>query len=193
MSLVTLMEGLAAARIRVVLVGGMAVRVHGVQRVTDDVDVCYDTGFLNERALVSLLRDWNAYPRDVAPGRPFRLSRKDLSRNDTVRLQTVHGYLDLMREVPGAGRFGDIIAHADTLRLERGLVLPVINVDKLIRAKEHAGRAKDVEVLHELRALRALKLARESGLDDLDVAAKPPAPDASPAPRSPRPRGRDGR
>lgn len=45
MSLLALMEGLAVAKIRVVLVGGMAVRAHGVQRVTDDVDVCYDGGY----------------------------------------------------------------------------------------------------------------------------------------------------
>ena len=166
MSLLTLMEGLAEAKINVVLVGGMAVRAHGIERVTDDVGVCYDVGYLNERALVSLLRQWDAYPRGTVPGRPFRMSRKELTLNDTCRLQTVHGYLDLMREVPGVGTYRDIVAHADTLRFASGLALPVINVEKLIRAKEHAGRGKDDVVLHELRAVRALKLARESGLDD---------------------------
>lgn len=174
MSLLSLMEGLAA-KIRVVLVGGMAVRVHGVQRVTDDVDVCYDGGYLNERSLVSLLREWNAYPRDTAPGRPFRMSRKELQLHDTIHLQTTHGNLDLMREVPHIGRYEDVIAHADTLRFESGLVLPVINLEKLIRAKELAARPKDTEVLLELRALRALKRARESGLDDLGPESPPPA------------------
>lgn len=61
----------------------------------------------------------------------------------------------------------DVIVHADTLRFESGLVLPVINIEKLIRAKELSGRKKDTEVLHELRALRALKLAREGGLSEL--------------------------
>lgn len=176
MSLMTLMEGLAAANIRVVLVGGIAVRVHGVLRSTDDVDVCYDVGYLNAQALVSLLRGWNAYPRDAAPGRTFRMSLKQLSLNDTMRLTTVHGYLDLMREVPGIGKYGDIIAHADTFQLPSGLELPVINIEALIRAKELAGREKDKVVVHELRAARALKLARESGLDDL-APGKPSPPE----------------
>lgn len=193
MSLLTLMEGLAEAKIRVVLVGGMAVRVHGVLRSTDDVDVCYDGGYLNERALVSLLREWNAYPRGAAPGRPFRFSRKELSLNDTCRLQTVHGYLVLMREVPGVGTYGDIIAHADTFRMPGGLALPVISVEKLIRAKEFAGREKDEVVLLELRAVRALKLARESGLDDLQPGAGPSAPSTEPTPKRPAPKRGRGR
>lgn len=167
MTLLSLMEGLAAANVRVVVVGGMAVRAHGVPRVTDDVDICYDGGFLNERALVSLLRDWKAYPRNAGPGRPFRMSRKELRLNDTIHLQTVHGNLDLMREVPHIGRYQDVIAQAETIRLASGLALPVINLEKLIRAKELSARPKDTEVLHELRARRALKMAQESGLGDL--------------------------
>lgn len=191
------MEGLAEAKVRVVLVGGMAVRVHGVLRSTDDVDVCYDGGYLNERALMALMRDWNAYPRDRAPGRgqPFRMSRKELTLNDTIHLQTVHGNLDLMREVPNIGRYEDVIVHADTLRFESGLALPVINIEKLIRAKELSARKKDIEVLHELRAVRALKLAGESGLSELTP--EPPVADATPElprpPASPKRGGRDGR
>ena len=60
----------------------------------------------------------------------------ELSRNDTIHLQTVHGNLDLTREVPGVGRYPDLIAHADTMRFDSGLTMPVLNIEKLIRAKE---------------------------------------------------------
>jgi hypothetical protein len=62
MTLIALMTGLVEAKVRVVVVGGMAVRFHGVNRVTDAVAVCYDTSFWNERAMVNLLREWNARP-----------------------------------------------------------------------------------------------------------------------------------
>lgn len=93
-----------------------------------------------------------------------------------------------MREVPHIGRYPDVIAHADTLRFESGLVLPVINLEKLIRAKELSGRPKDTEVLLELRARRALALARASGLDDLG----PEPSDLTGPPDPPQRRNGDG-
>ena len=50
MSLMSTLEGLVAAGIKVVVVGGIAARVQGSTRVTDDIDVCYDTTASNERA-----------------------------------------------------------------------------------------------------------------------------------------------
>lgn len=161
MGLLDLMEGLVAADVQVVLVGGMAARAHGAQRVTDDVDVCYRTGYRNERKLVALLRSWDARPRELIPGRSFRLTRAHLAEHDTVRLRTTHGFLDIMRVVPGIGPYEDALAHCDTLTLPSGSTLPLLNLDKLIRAKEHANRGKDQEALRELRALRALRLQRQ--------------------------------
>jgi hypothetical protein len=40
-------------------------------------------------------------------------------------------------------------------------VLPVVSIEKLIRAKRHAGRGKDIEVAHELEAIKALKYEKE--------------------------------
>ena len=65
--------------------------------------------------------------------------------------------------------------------------MPVLNIEKLIRAKEYANRPKDIEVLHELRAVRALELDRERGLLDLapDVTPSMVEPDVKPlAPRT---------
>ena len=159
MALITMLEGLATANVRVIVVGGMAVRAHGVMRVTDDVDVCYETGYLNERALVRLLRSWHAYPRDAVPNKTFRLTRRSLALQDPMRLRTDHGYLDLLREVPHIGAYAEVATFADTLHLSNGIELPLINIDKLIRAKELANREKDREVLLALRAQRALRLA----------------------------------
>lgn len=187
MSLLDLMQGLAKSGVRVVLVGGMAARVHGATRVTDDVDVCYDPAASNVATLVALLREWNAYPRDMVPGRPFTLHRKHLAEHDTLRLVTRHGPLDIMRVVPGLGTYRDVIAQADSLRLANGLTLPVVSLEKLIRAKETAGRDKDSESLHELRALRALQRAEEMKRDAPED--EPPGHGVPPRTRPPRKRG----
>lgn len=181
MTLVALMEGLAAANIRAVVVGGMAVRLHGVNRVTDDVDVCYDTSVMNERALVTLLRAWQARPAGLAAGTPFTVTREALGRTDTTQWRTMHGDLDLMRVVPHIGTYRDLIAHADTVTLSSGLTLPLVNIEALIYAKERTGRPRDLDAAHELRARRALALAREVGLAD-DLLGEPPPPPAVPKP-----------
>jgi len=186
MSLLDLMQGLAESGVRVVLVGGMAARVHGAQRVTDDVDVCYDPAAQNITKLVNLLRGWDAYPRDMAPGRPYTLSRAHLAEHDTIRLVTRHGPIDVMRVVPGLGGYRDVVAHCDTMQISNGLTMPVINLEKLIRAKETASRGKDIEALHELRALRALTHAQH--LEDHTHGAEPAGP-ASPPPVSQRDAG----
>lgn len=202
MSLLGIIEGLAAAEVRFVLVGGLAARAHGVERVTDDVDICYDTGIFNERALVKLLQSWQAYPRDAASGLPYKLTRARLHERDTIRLQTVHGYIDIMREVPGVGPYRDVVAHADTMRLASGQAIPLISLDKLIRAKEVANRGKDHEVLHALRALRAARRLAELGLsvedgasdgvlgEESDVSRSSERPDDEPPAPNARKRGR---
>ena len=189
MTLIALMTGLVEAKVRVVVVGGMAVRFHGVNRVTDDVDVCYDTSFWNERALVNLLREWNARPAGGGRRRRFEMTREELRRHDTLQLQTIHGSLDVMREVPHLGVYRDLIAHADTVELAPGALIPTLNLESLIRSKEMGGREKDVEVVHQLRARRALLMSRDAGLDDIAVGRDPPPPIPGPVKR-PKRRGR---
>lgn len=78
-SLISIVEGFAEADLRVILVGGLAARIHGAAQLTEDTDFCYDTTAANEEDLVSLLSSWNAYPLDLAPGHPFRLTREQFT------------------------------------------------------------------------------------------------------------------
>ena len=156
MSLMSTLEGLVAAGIDVVVVGGIASRLQGATRVTDDVDVCYDTTASNERALVDLMNKWHAYPRNLGPGRPWKLTLKELRGTGTVRLNTVHGALNLMRAVKGLGTYKDIVTMAEILTLGSGATVPAANREQMIRAKNAAGRPKDLEDVRELEAAREL-------------------------------------
>lgn len=160
MSLMSTLEGLVAAGIDVVVVGGIASRVQGATRVTDDVDVCYDTTASNERALVDLMNKWHAYPRDMVPGRPYKLTLKELRATGppgTVRLNTAHGAVDLMRGVKGLGTYKDIAATTEIMTLGSGVTVPTANREQMIRAKIAAGRPKDLEDVRELEAARELR------------------------------------
>lgn len=72
-----------------------------------------------------------------------------------------------MRDVPYLGTYRDLIAHADSVELAPAIKIPTLNLESLIRSKELGGRKKDEEVVEQLRAVRALRLAREAGVEDI--------------------------
>jgi tellurite resistance protein len=63
------------------------------------------------------------------------------------------GSIDLIGEVPGLGRYDEVLAHAERMRLF-SRQFPVLSLDALITAKKATGRAKDMIAAQELEAIR---------------------------------------
>ncbi len=155
MSLLDLVEGLTAAGIRFIVAGGVAGTVHGSRRVTDDLDILYDTGPDNGQALAELLAAWHAYPRDVAPGLPFIMDVQTLRTTEVLTLTTDRGFLDIFATLKGVGTWSDALPGASRIDLGDAQVLS-LSLHQLILAKRAAGRPKDRDNLVELEALREL-------------------------------------
>jgi hypothetical protein len=64
---------LELARIRYVLVGGLAMVAHGSAHVTQDIDIGYSRDVMNMDALASALAPYHPQLRGVPPGLPFVL------------------------------------------------------------------------------------------------------------------------
>lgn len=155
MSLLELVAGLSRARIRFLIAGGVAGTIHGSRRVTDDLDILYDTSTENTARLADLLIGWHAYPRDIEPGLPFVPDARTLRAVEVLTLTTDAGFLDLFRSMAGVGDFAAALPGAITVDLPDGAV-SALSLDQLIAAKRAAGRPKDREHLIELEALRGL-------------------------------------
>ena len=155
MTLLDLVAGLLAARIEFIIVGGVAGVAHGSRRVTDDLDILYDTAPGNLERLGALLTRWHAYPREIESGLPFIPDARTLRNATILTLITDAGLLDLLQQVAGVGDFHAAEAEAVTIDLPAGAVR-VLSLDQLIRAKRATGRPKDREHLIELEALREL-------------------------------------
>ena len=65
MSLLGMIQGLNRAGIRYVVIGGVAATAHGSVRVTDDLDICFESSKENREKLAEVLRTWRAYLRKV--------------------------------------------------------------------------------------------------------------------------------
>jgi predicted nucleotidyltransferase len=155
MTLLDLVAGLNAAEIRFIIVGGVAATVHGSRRVTDDLDILFDTGLDNLERLSAVLAHWHAYPRGVEPGLPFIMDAQTLRGAEVLTLATDRGLLDLMAVVRGVGTYAKALPATVAVDLPSGRVR-VLSLAQLIAAKRAANRPKDREHLIELEALREL-------------------------------------
>jgi hypothetical protein len=128
-----LVEVLRGGDVEFVLIGGLALVLHGSTRVTEDFDLCYARDGVNLQRLADAL----------APFRPrLRGVPEDL------------GDVDLLGEVPGVGGFDEVARDATTVSVY-GHALRLMSLNALERAKRCAGRAKDLIDLGEIAAIRA--------------------------------------
>ncbi len=159
MSFGSMLTGLTRKKIRFVVIGGVAAVAHGSSRVTNDLDICYDTADTNVRALSLLLAHWRAYPRGVEKGLPFIMDERTLNNAPIMTLVTSEGDLDVMDRVAGVGDYSAARKHSERISA-LGVSFRVLDLPSLIRAKRAAGRPRDFDHLPELEALLVMRRTR---------------------------------
>ena len=155
---VALFAVLDAARIRYVVVGGLAMLLHGVDRLTADVDLVVDLSTESVRDTVRALTE--AGYRPLAPVDPFELADPDRRAVwRTERGMQVFSFWATRQERPTVNiileapvPFEELWEGAATMPIE-GHAVRVASVEHLIRAKQAAGRPKDLEDVERLQAL----------------------------------------
>lgn len=136
-----------------IVVGGVAARVHGSARFTQDLDVSYARGDDNLARLVSALRPLDPYLRGAPKGLPFDWSPATLRAGLNFTLTTTAGDIDLLGEIIGGGTYEDLLPHTTTVTIF-GRETRVLDLPWLIRVKRAAGRPRDLEAIAELEALQ---------------------------------------
>ena len=148
-----LLGALSDGGVAFVVIGGVAATIHGSARLTQDVDVCYERSEANLARIVKALAPFKPYLRGAPAGLPFEWSVVTLRAGLNFTLTTKVGDVDLFGEVAGGGRYEDLIANTISVTLF-GQTTQCLNLDWLIRTKRAAGRARDLEAIAELEALR---------------------------------------
>lgn len=153
---------LVKAKIRFVVIGGVAATIQGSARFTNDLDICYDPSPDNVEHLVTLLRSWHAYLRGVEPGLPFLLDARAFRTTPVMTLTTDVGDIDVLDVVPGVGTFDDVLKASERIQLGE-VRFQSLGLEGLIASKRALRRPKDVEQLLEYEALLALRKERRPG------------------------------
>jgi predicted nucleotidyltransferase len=161
----TILTALVDHDVEFLVIGGIAVILHGHTRTTVDVDIVPSPDAANISRLASALKQLDAAAVDDRGNRiPIDFEHPEGLSVGNYFLTTRAGGLDLLNGPrPDLLRFRRLAERAETVRLG-GLPLKVIGLDDLIAMKREAGRDKD---LRDIAALTELQRLRHAERDDV--------------------------
>jgi hypothetical protein len=148
---------LVAARVRFVVVGGLAVLLHGLDRLTADVDLAIDLSTEATKDAVRALTEGGYRP--MAPVDPLSLADPERRHEwQTSRGMKVFSFWDTTNTRPTVDvmlvpvvSFDDLWTDATHVMIG-GIDVRIASIPHLIRMKEAAGRTQDLADVERLRA-----------------------------------------
>lgn len=163
-SVETILRRFNDARVRYIVVGGLAVVAHGYRRFTADIDFMLDLeNEENVRRAVEILKDEGYTPRIPIPIEMFAdaITRKSWVRDknmlayglDSEKHRMTHIDLFAHNVLDFEGTFRE----AEHIEMFPDVPVVVISLEGLIYLKELAGRAQDRIDIEKLRILQEAK------------------------------------
>lgn len=162
-----LLDALVRHKVRFIILGGVAERILGSPRTTDDLDICAATTQANLARLAAMLNEVEARwlpPGLEATGFPpvERWNARSFASHTSVALLTRYGRFDIWFRPDGTDGYDDLIEKALDARIGEDTV-KVVHVDDSIRIKRAIGGTKYLSHLPLLRDLQRQR--REQGLE----------------------------
>ena len=151
-----ILHRLSEAGVCYIVIGGVAMHLHGASNLTFDMDISFARDRANTESLARMLAEEKARPRGFPPDLPFVLDGQMLRNSTNLTLETALGDFDLLAEPEGIDGFEGLWSRAVVMEIE-GITVHVASVDDLIAMKRAANRPKDQGHILLLEALRRLK------------------------------------
>jgi hypothetical protein len=153
---IRILQQLSVDGVELVLIGGIAGRIHGSPTVTNDLDVCYRRTKVNCERLARTLHALEARLRDLPGDLPVRIDATTIWQGHNFTFVTNAGFFDCLAspEQGASTGYDELAKNAHTVTIADASIR-VCSLEDLIRMKEAAGRPKDrieVEVLKGVRA-----------------------------------------
>lgn len=159
-TLEAVVRALDAARVRYLIVGGVAVVAHGFVRFTADLDLVLDPDRAALDRAVNALAALDYRPRAPVPFVDFAdpARRAEWARDKGLTVFSIfsarHGATEIDLFVDPPFEFEPAYARAVRLETAPGVVATFVGLDDLIAMKRAAGRPQDLQDAERLEALR---------------------------------------
>ncbi|MBA3301059.1 MAG: hypothetical protein H0T15_04250 [Thermoleophilaceae bacterium] len=144
-----LLESLVRGGVDFVVIGGVAVYMHGYERATKDLDITYAKDPANLEALGAVLVELDAELKGAPAGLPFVPDARALRQVEILTLRTSRGDLDLLASPSGAPSYSTLKRRA-VLQDAPGVAYRVCSFEDLMSMKRAAGRLRDLADIEEL-------------------------------------------
>jgi predicted nucleotidyltransferase len=151
-----ILRRLTAAGVDFVIVGGIAMILHGASRLTRDLDIVFAADESNLKSLGQVLVRLDARLREVEEDVPFVPDAGTLANVELLTLATSAGWLDVHRRIDGVPRYESLRRNAERVDLG-GFSVLVASPDDMVAMKRAAGRPLDLADLEELEAIKRLR------------------------------------
>lgn len=152
-----ILEVLARHKVDFIVVGGIAANLQGASISTLDIDIVHSRTASNVERLLLALADLEAIYR-IQPERRLAPNASHLSSGGHNLLLTKHGPLDVLGTIGNGHTWEELSGQSDTVQLDSGLIIAVLDLPTQIAIKEEVAGAKDALALPILR--RTLELKR---------------------------------
>lgn len=149
-------------RIRYVVIGGVAVNLHGFQRFTADLDLLIALDASNVQKFVDMIKDLGWKPRAPVPIGDFAqpAKRESWLKEKGMKAFTVYNpqdnleHLDILIDHPLT--FAAAYRNRKVIKME-DVRISVASIDDLIKLKNKTGRGRDVVDVAALKQLKRIK------------------------------------
>jgi predicted nucleotidyltransferase len=143
------LKALEEGQVEYLIIGGVAVNIHGFQRATGDLDIWFNPSNENFQRLLICFEKLGY---DISD---FNKSTKNLSET-IIRLPLESFYIEMLPFLDGKSEFYSVHKKADSITVE-GLNVKVISYEDLIICKANVHRAKDLEDIAQLERRKQQK------------------------------------
>ena len=150
-----LADALNRHEVKWVLVGGMAVTLHGGSYLTSDCDVAFEKSQANLNHLKAALESIGARPVRASDEGPFELDFSILLA-PFMHMKSDAGPVDLINRLPGIESFADLYARSVAVEVD-GIEIRLASIEDLIRLKSDTNRPRDQLHVEMLKALLRLE------------------------------------
>jgi hypothetical protein len=138
------------AGIEFLVVGDLAIALHGAPPQTLAVELVHSRDAANVARLVPVLSDLDAIFR-IQPERRLKPAASHLASSGHLNLITRHGPLDLLGTIGQGLSYEDLLPHTVDTQIAEGMSIKVLDLPTLIALKEELSDEKDRAMLPILR------------------------------------------
>jgi predicted nucleotidyltransferase len=148
--------------VKFIVVGGIAVNLYGIPRMTYDIDLLLDLDDENLENFLRLLKEWGFKPKVPVDIMDFarRKMREDWIRNKNMKAfnlvnpKWAVSEIDIIINTPVA--YNEASKRVNYIPLH-DISIPLISIDDLIKMKQNTGRQQDKADIRYLRELKSEK------------------------------------